>query len=75
MGRTKESMRWKACCKSEIKAIWDLVGGSMNLVHYTGECHMCGQFIGLTQTSEADAKIFLEESNEPQKSGRVEKVG
>ena len=52
-------MKWKRCCKKEIKRIWKSMGGPMNVIHYVGECPKCKHFIGLTQTSEGEAKELL----------------
>lgn len=52
---------WKQCCKNEMKRLWENAGGPMEIIHLTTECPDCGHFIGLTQTSEDDAKKFLED--------------
>jgi hypothetical protein len=52
-------MSFKKCYAAEIKKLWNENGGSMNILRYTGKCPECGQFIGLTQTSEEEAKKFL----------------
>ena len=49
---------WKDCCKMEIASIWDITPPE-RLVCYTGKCPTCGQFIGLTYTSNYDAEQFL----------------
>lgn len=52
-------MAHKQCCAKEIKAIWDLCGGSENIVRHEGKCSVCGQYIGLTWTSKKDADKFI----------------
>lgn len=53
--------KFKKCCAREIKRIWSDPehGGPMNIVRYEGKCPKCGHYIGLTQTSEEEAKEFL----------------
>lgn len=52
-------MSFKKCCATEIKRLWDENGGPLNILRYTGKCPECGHFIGITPTSEEEAKEFL----------------
>ena len=54
---------FKKCCATEIKKLWEVNGGSMNIVNLTTNCPTCGQFIGLTQTDEKEAERFLKKYN------------
>jgi len=49
---------FKECCAERIKQIWGKFGPT-NIVHYETHCYKCGHYIGLTQTSEKEADIFL----------------
>ena len=54
---------FKRCCAKEIKRLWDLLGGPMNVIRCEGNCPKCGHYIGLTQTSKEQAEEFLREFN------------
>jgi len=51
--------KWKKCCVKEIKKVWEINGGPMNVVRYVGKCPKCSHFIGLTQTSVEEADKFI----------------
>lgn len=51
---------FKSCCAFEIQRVWKMAGSSLNVVHYEGKCPVCKHYIGLTPTSEEEAKKFLE---------------
>jgi len=59
----KREIDFNRCCAIEIRRVWKEHGGSMNIVSYINICPECGHFIGLTQTSKEDAKLFLEKYN------------
>lgn len=59
--KTPKSKGFKTCCAMQIAWVWAQAGGSMNVVHYETQCPGCGQYIGITQTSENEAKEFLQE--------------
>lgn len=53
-----KKFQWKKCCKKEFKRLWDITPPPQ-LLHYIGGCPTCGHFIGITSTSEKEAKEFL----------------
>jgi len=57
--KTKRKYEFKKCCALEIKRLWKLMRGSMNIVRYEGECPKCEHYIGLTQTIEKEANSFF----------------
>lgn len=56
MDATKSKI-FKACCAEYIREIWAFSGP--DVLRWTGNCPGCGQFIGLTGTTRAEANNFL----------------
>ena len=48
--------------------------GSMDIVHYQGECPECKHFIGLTQTPEEEAREFIERTISSAKQEEVQRI-
>lgn len=64
---------WKTCCRKEIIKLW-VESGSMDIVHYQGECPECKHFIGLTQTPEEEAREFIERTISSTKQEERERI-
>ena len=56
MDATKSKI-FKTCCAEHTREVWAFSGP--DVAHWTGNCPKCGQFIGLTGTTRAEANNFL----------------
>lgn len=59
MKEVEVNNNFKQCCAKFIREIWVKHGGSLSIVYGQVTCPECGQYIGLTPTSEDEANEFL----------------